>query len=169
MMGEVIVLTFNRHAMHKTSVVSIILEKSEFYVASKQKHLAMSNPFRVPSRQQVDANRRPRHGKSASIEVEAKLHYNICGQYLLTAQCHGVSSKIKIPRFIFLYKSWNKKKSVAMLGSFEFPHFSMFTLDRPTFARNRLCAFQVVHGFYAPAGRCSSSMVLRCTLTSRGI
>ena len=44
----------------------------------------------------------------------------------------------------------------------------MFTLDRPTCVRNRLSAFQVVQGFSAPAGRCSSALMLRCTLASRG-
>ena len=53
-------------------------------------------------------------------------------------------------------------------GSLENPHFNMFTLDRPTCVRNRLSAFQVVQGFSAPAGRCSSALMLRCTLASRG-
>ena len=46
--------------------------------------------------------------------------------------------------------------------SFENPHFNMFTLslDRPTCGRNRLSAFQVVQGFSAPAGRCSSALIL---------
>ena len=44
----------------------------------------------------------------------------------------------------------------------------MFTLDRPTWVRNRLSAFQVVQGFSAPAGRCSSALMSRCTLASRG-
>ena len=48
------------------------------------------------------------------------------------------------------------------------PHVNMFTLDRPTCVRNRLSAFQVVQGFSAPAGRCSSALMLRCTLASRG-
>ena len=48
--------------------------------------------------------------------------------------------------------------------SFEYPHFDMFTLDRPTCVRNRLSAFQVVQGNSAPAGRCSSALMLRCTL-----
>ena len=52
--------------------------------------------------------------------------------------------------------------------SLENPHFSIFTLDRPTCERNRLSAFQVVQGFSAPAGRCSSWLMLRCTLASRG-
>ena len=52
--------------------------------------------------------------------------------------------------------------------SLENPHFNMFTLDRPTSLGNRLSAFQVVQGFSAPAGRCSSSLMLRCTLASRG-
>ena len=39
-------------------------------------------------------------------------------------------------------------------GSFEYPHFNMFTLDRPTCLRNRLSAFQVIPGFSVPAGRC---------------
>ena len=34
--------------------------------------------------------------------------------------------------------------------------------------RNRLSAFQVVQGFSAPAVRCSSALMLRCTLASRG-
>ena len=50
----------------------------------------------------------------------------------------------------------------------ENPHFNMFTLDRPTCVRNRLSAFQVVQGLSAPAGRCSSALMLRCTLASRG-
>ena len=50
----------------------------------------------------------------------------------------------------------------------ENPHFNMFTLNRPTCVRNRLSAFQVVQGFSAPAGRCSSALMLRCTLASRG-
>ena len=45
---------------------------------------------------------------------------------------------------------------------------SQFTLDRPTCVRNRLSAFQVVQGFSALAGRCSSALILRCTLASRG-
>ena len=48
------------------------------------------------------------------------------------------------------------------------PHFNMFTLDRPTCVRGRLSAFQVVLGFSAPAGRCSSALMLRCTLASSG-
>ena len=51
---------------------------------------------------------------------------------------------------------------------FENPHFNMFTLDRPTCVCNRLSAFQVVQGFSAPAGRCSSGLMLRCTMASRG-
>ena len=43
----------------------------------------------------------------------------------------------------------------------------MFTLDRPTCARNRLGAFQVVQGFSAPAGRCSSAL-MKGTLASKG-
>ena len=53
-------------------------------------------------------------------------------------------------------------------GSFEYPHFIMFTLDRPTCVRNRLSAFQVVQGFSAPAERRSSALMLRCTLAPRG-
>ena len=53
-------------------------------------------------------------------------------------------------------------------GSLENPHFNMFTLDRPTCVRNRLSAFQVVQGFSAPAGRCSSALMSRCTLASSG-
>ena len=53
-------------------------------------------------------------------------------------------------------------------GSLENPHFNMFTLDRPTCVRNRLSAFHVVQGFSAPAGRCSSALMSRCTLASRG-
>ena len=52
--------------------------------------------------------------------------------------------------------------------SLENPHFNMFTLDRPTCVRNRLSAFQVVQGLTAPAGSCSSALMLRCTLASRG-
>ena len=52
--------------------------------------------------------------------------------------------------------------------SLENHHFNMFTLDRPTCVRNRLSAFQVVQGFSAPAGRCSSALLLRFTLASRG-
>ena len=48
------------------------------------------------------------------------------------------------------------------------PHFNMFTLDRPTCVLYRLSAFQVVGGLSAPAGRCSSALILRCTLASRG-
>ena len=53
-------------------------------------------------------------------------------------------------------------------GLLENPHFNMFTLDRPTCVRNRLSAFQVVQGFSAPAGRCSSALMSRCTLASSG-
>ena len=53
-------------------------------------------------------------------------------------------------------------------GSLENPHFNMFTLDRPTWVSNQLSAFQVVQGFSAPAGMCSSALILRCTLVSRG-
>ena len=53
-------------------------------------------------------------------------------------------------------------------GSVENLHFNMLTLDRPTCVRNRLSAFQVVQGFSAPAGRCSSALMSRCTLASRG-
>ena len=52
--------------------------------------------------------------------------------------------------------------------SLENPHFNMFTIDRPTCVRSRLSAFQVVQGLSAPAGRCSSALMLRCTLASRG-
>ena len=52
--------------------------------------------------------------------------------------------------------------------SLENSHFNMFTLDRPTCVRNRFSAFQVVQGFSAPAGRCSSALMSRCTLASRG-
>ena len=52
--------------------------------------------------------------------------------------------------------------------SLENPHFNIFTLDRPSCVRNRLSAFQVVQGFSAPAGKCSSGLMLRCTLASRG-
>ena len=52
--------------------------------------------------------------------------------------------------------------------SVENPHFNMSTVDRPTCVRNRLSAFQVVQGFSAPAGRCSSALMFRCTLASRG-
>ena len=51
--------------------------------------------------------------------------------------------------------------------SLENPHFNMFTLDRPTCVRSRLSAFHFVQGFSAPAGRCSSALMLRCTLASR--
>ena len=54
-------------------------------------------------------------------------------------------------------------------------HKSLFRLNSPTLicsfltcVRNRLSAFQVVQGFSAPAGRCSSALMLRCTLASRG-
>ena len=53
-------------------------------------------------------------------------------------------------------------------GSVENPHVNMLTLDRPTWVRNRLSAFQVVQGFSAPAGRCSSALMSICTLASRG-
>ena len=53
-------------------------------------------------------------------------------------------------------------------ASFESTHFDMFTLARPTCVHNRLSAFDVVQGFLAPAGRCSSALMLRCTLASRG-
>ena len=53
-------------------------------------------------------------------------------------------------------------------GSLENPDFNMLTLDRPTCVRNRLSAFHVVQGFSAPAGRCSSALMSRCTLASRG-
>ena len=52
--------------------------------------------------------------------------------------------------------------------SLENPHFNMFTLGRPACVRNRLSAFHGVQGFSAPAGRCSSAHMLRCTLASRG-
>ena len=52
--------------------------------------------------------------------------------------------------------------------SLENPHFNMFTLDRPTCVCNRLSAFQVVQEFSAPAGRCASALILRCTLASMG-
>ena len=38
-----------------------------------------------------------------------------------------------------------------------------FALDRPTCVRNRLSAVQVVQGFSAPVGMCSSSLMLICT------
>ena len=44
--------------------------------------------------------------------------------------------------------------------SFEYPQFHMITRD--------LSAFQVVQGFSESAGRCSSALMLRCTLASRG-
>ena len=58
--------------------------------------------------------------------------------------------------------------TVTGFWSLENPHFNMFTIDRPTGVRNRLSAFQVVQGFSAPAGRCSSALMFRCTLVSRG-
>ena len=54
-------------------------------------------------------------------------------------------------------------------GSFTYTHLSMFTLDRQTCLRNRLSAFQVVHGFYAPAGRCSSALMLGVHTGVQGI
>ena len=60
------------------------------------------------------------------------------------------------------------QSQVSGSGSFEYPDFNMFTLDRPTCVRNRLSAFEVVQGFSAPAVRCSSALMLRCTLASRG-
>ena len=53
-------------------------------------------------------------------------------------------------------------------ASFENPYFNVFTLDRPTCIRNRLSAFQDAQGFSVPSGRCSSALMLRCTLASRG-
>ena len=41
--------------------------------------------------------------------------------------------------------------------SLDNPQCNMFTLGRPTCLRNRLSAFHVVQGFFAPAGRCSSA------------
>ena len=52
--------------------------------------------------------------------------------------------------------------------SLENPSFNMFTHDRPTCVRSRLSAYQVAQGLSAPAGRCSSELMLRCTLASRG-
>ena len=52
--------------------------------------------------------------------------------------------------------------------SLENPYFNMFILDRPTCVRNRLSAFQVVQGFSAPASKCSTALMLRFTLASRG-
>ena len=43
----------------------------------------------------------------------------------------------------------------------------MFTLDRPTCVGNLLSAFQIVRGLSAPAGRCSSTVMLLSTLASR--
>ena len=54
------------------------------------------------------------------------------------------------------------------LVRWKIPHFNMFTVDRPTCERNRLSAFQVVQGFSAPAERCSSALMLRCTVGSSG-
>ena len=56
----------------------------------------------------------------------------------------------------------------ATVTRFLFVGKSPLTLDRPTCERNRLSAFQVVQGFSAPAGRCSSGLMLSCTLASRG-
>ena len=73
--------------------------------------------------------------------------------------------------------SWGRPVGVAwsawchshrFLVSWKIPHFNMFTLDRPTCVRSRLSVFQVVQGFSVPAGRCSSALMLRCTLASRG-
>ena len=52
--------------------------------------------------------------------------------------------------------------------SLENSHFNIFTLDRPSCVRNRLSAFQVVHGLSAPSGMCTSALTLRCPLASRG-
>ena len=55
--------------------------------------------------------------------------------------------------------------------SLENPTSTCSPLDRPTCVRSRLSAFQVVQalqGFSAPARRCSSALMLRCTLASRG-
>ena len=59
-------------------------------------------------------------------------------------------------------------QSHIISGSFEYPHLSIIALDRPTCVRNRLSAFHVGQGFSAPAGRCSSAQMSRCTLASRG-
>ena len=59
--------------------------------------------------------------------------------------------------------------TVTRVCFIEYPHFDMFTLDRPTGVRNWLSAFQVVQGFSASARRCSSALMLRCTLASRGL
>ena len=44
----------------------------------------------------------------------------------------------------------------------------MFTVDRPTCVRDRLSAFRVVYWFSAPAGRCSTVLMLSCILVSKG-
>ena len=44
--------------------------------------------------------------------------------------------------------------------SFEYPHFDMFTLDRPTCVRNQLSAVQVVQGFSS----CASWKVFNCSI-----
>ena len=46
-------------------------------------------------------------------------------------------------------------------GSFENPHFNMFILDQVTL-------IHIVQMYSAPAGSCSSALMLRCTLASRG-
>ena len=64
--------------------------------------------------------------------------------------------------------AWSALCQLHVSCSLGNPHFNMFTLDRLTCVRNRLSVFQVVQGFNAPAGRCSSAQMLRCTLASRG-
>ena len=51
--------------------------------------------------------------------------------------------------------------------SLENPHFNMFTLDRRMCTQPLEC-LPGCQGFSAAAGRCSSALMLRCTLTSRG-
>ena len=47
-------------------------------------------------------------------------------------------------------------------GSVENPHFNMLTLDRPTWVRNRLNAFQVIQGSMIGVNICK--ITRRCVL-----
>ena len=53
-------------------------------------------------------------------------------------------------------------------GSFEYLHFNMFILDRQNCLCNLLSASHDTQGFSAPAGRCWSALMVRCTLAYRG-
>ena len=136
----------------------------------------------VKARQYLAINTKITLDKTAPF----RSHHHSCpstslARQIVPSQC--LAQPIAMP--LAVVRSW-EEQAVSIMGqtsrccmvclmpqshvscSLENTHFNMFTLDRPTCVRNRLSAFHVVQGLSAPAGWCSSALMLRCTLASRG-